>query len=267
MAHTREQRDHLSTPLCGAKKKNGEPCRKFAGEGTDHHGYGKCKYHGGATASHKKHAIALEAKSRMIKLGHPMTDARPHQVLLDLLRQGAGHVAWLNAEVGTLEDLSAHESRVILRLYDEERDRLTRIAKACSQAGVDEAEIHLQQAHAELFVQAIYAAARDIGLDADQLGALGLALRKNLAVLNGDTDAAQREDERLRPRVEAIRTRRAQHEQLRAERAAAERPPADLAYPPEEWIPEDPDPEPVTAPKPSPRRNAPPKSWLPPSGA
>lgn len=34
-------------PLCGAKKKNGEPCRNPAGFKTDHVGEGRCFLHGG----------------------------------------------------------------------------------------------------------------------------------------------------------------------------------------------------------------------------
>jgi rubredoxin len=40
--NTSEQRDHLSTPLCGARKKTGEECRAFAGQGTPHLGVGNC---------------------------------------------------------------------------------------------------------------------------------------------------------------------------------------------------------------------------------
>jgi len=44
--------------LCGIKRLKGEqlPCKKPAGWGTDHVGFGSCKLHGGATPSHTKHA-------------------------------------------------------------------------------------------------------------------------------------------------------------------------------------------------------------------
>ena len=44
--------------LCGIKRLKGEqlPCRRPAGWGTDHAGFGSCKLHGGATPSHTKHA-------------------------------------------------------------------------------------------------------------------------------------------------------------------------------------------------------------------
>ena len=242
MGHTPAQRSQHA--LCGAKKRDGGTCRKFAGEGTDHPGVGVCKYHGGSTRSHRTHAVELEAKQRMVKLGEPVDNARPHQVLLGLLRASAGHVAWLHQEVGTLDDLSAHESRVVLRLYDEERDRLTRIAKSCSEAGVEESHIAFQQAQATTLVQAVVTSAREIGLDRDQLAALGSAMRKNLAQISGDAETAEREAQALQPRVERIQSNR----ERAIERAASRRQPPDLVYPPEEWIPEE---EPEKTPEPA----------------
>jgi hypothetical protein len=193
MPPTREQRDEHA--LCGARKKNGEPCRKFAGEGTDHLGVGRCKYHGGATSSHRKHAVELEARARMVKFGTPLTDAQPHQVLLGMLRASAGHVGWLHQEIAALDDLGTHEAEVLLRVYGEERDRATRIAESCSKAGVEQAEIRFAQMQARSIVSAIRSAAGEVGLRPTQLNALGTAMRKHLAAASGDDEAAEREDE------------------------------------------------------------------------
>ena len=98
MAHTSEQRGNLRTPLCGAKKKNGELCRNFAGEGTEHKGIGTCKFHGGATGTHQKHAQLVEGKRQMVTMGLPI-EVQPHEALLNLLWLSAGHVAWLAKQV------------------------------------------------------------------------------------------------------------------------------------------------------------------------
>lgn len=164
MAHTPQQRE--AHPLCGAKKKNGDTCRAFAGQGTDHRGVGRCKNHGGSTRTHKQHAVVTEAKRRMVKLGEPVPGIQPHQALLALLRATAGHCAWLHREVGGLEDLSSHEGRVIVELYDSERDRLTRIAKACSDVGVADRDIRIHEQEAALFATAVDRAAEAIGMDA-----------------------------------------------------------------------------------------------------
>jgi hypothetical protein len=49
------------TPRCGAATRSGGRCKLAAGQGTDHPGYGSCKYHLGATANGRKHAQELAA--------------------------------------------------------------------------------------------------------------------------------------------------------------------------------------------------------------
>lgn len=182
---TPEQRDKHK--LCGAKKKDGSTCRAFAGQSTDHFGVGPCKYHGGSTSAHRKNALVREAKQRMLTLGEPLDEreAQPHRVLLNLLRATAGHVAWLHTEIAELQDLGTREAEVMLRLYDAERDRATRIAKACSEAGVEEAQILLVQREATLVAQFMEAVFEDLRLTAGQRAAAGPAMRKHLAMLEG----------------------------------------------------------------------------------
>lgn len=40
--------------ICGARTRNGTPCKKKAGWGTDHLGSGRCKFHGGASTGAPK---------------------------------------------------------------------------------------------------------------------------------------------------------------------------------------------------------------------
>jgi hypothetical protein len=182
MAHTPEQRDKHA--LCGAKKKanrGGGTCRKFAGEGTDHPGIGRCAWHGGRSPTHKKHAIVVEAKRQMVKLGVPIEEITAPAALMGLLRATAGHVAWLHAEVGELRDLSDHEAQVIVRLYDQERDRLARIGEACVRAGVAEAQVRVMESQVAVLGEALQRAAHKAGLDHGQVRALGTALRDELS--------------------------------------------------------------------------------------
>src|SRR3954452_755487 len=126
MPHTREQRDRR--PLCGARKKNGQRCRAFAGQGTDHPGTGTCKFHGGSTRTHRQHAVIQESQRRMVKLGLPI-EVHPTQALLSMLHFAAGHVAWLREEIAALDDLSSGEGAALVTLYAEERDRVAKVAK------------------------------------------------------------------------------------------------------------------------------------------
>lgn len=152
MPHTPEQRSKQK--LCGAKKKNGQTCRAFAGQGTEHFGVGRCKWHGGNTPSHKQNAVAVEAKRRMVKLGMPL-EMRPAEALLNLLYMSSGHVAWLAQEVAELPDLGSHEGRVMVELYDGERDRLRKVAEACVAAGAEEREVVFATRTGEVLAEAV----------------------------------------------------------------------------------------------------------------
>ena len=145
MAHTPEMRDQH--PLCGAKKKNGELCRAFAGQGTKHPGIGRCKHHLGNAPNHGKHAVTLEAKRRMVTLGKPVEDITAIGALLSELYASTGHVAWLREQIAdsTPEYLGTIEGQAVVRLYDSERDRKARIAKMAIDAGVEEAAIRVAE--------------------------------------------------------------------------------------------------------------------------
>jgi hypothetical protein len=141
---TPEQRDnHL---LCGAKKKSGEVCRAYAGQGTDHFGIGRCKFHAGSTPTHRQSAAVAEAKQRMVRMGKPIP-VEPHEALLAMLHLASGHVAWLQEEIAGFERLAGDEARLLTTLYGEERDRVARIAKAALEAGVAERQVRLAEGY------------------------------------------------------------------------------------------------------------------------
>jgi hypothetical protein len=178
---TPEQRDQV--PLCGARKKNGELCRAFAGQSTNHSGTGRCKWHGGATPNHDKRAVTLEAKRRMVTLGEPDEDVTALGALLSELYASSGHVAWLRAQIANLtpDDLATIEGQAIIRLYDGERDRRTKIAKMCTEAGVDEAAVRVAEHQVTILGQALARACDSAGVSAPMRQRIGTALRQALA--------------------------------------------------------------------------------------
>src|SRR4051812_36033408 len=54
--------------LCAAKTRRGTPCKRPAGSGTDHVGYGRCRHHGGSTRTHRKSAARQEALAEVQRL-------------------------------------------------------------------------------------------------------------------------------------------------------------------------------------------------------
>jgi hypothetical protein len=184
MAHTPEQRDKAG--ICGAKKKDGSTCRNFAGGGTEHKGYGKCKFHGGNTPNHIKNAIIAEAEAEMVKLGYPI-EVHPLQALLQMLYISYGHVAWLSEEVGKMDDLSSRESLLLLSIYNSERDRTAKVAKACLDSGVAERQIQLAEQYGNLLANMLQAVFDDpeLRMTAKQRAALPAVLPKHLRVIEG----------------------------------------------------------------------------------
>src|SRR4051812_41421164 len=106
MPHTPEQRDRHA--LCGAKKKNGDTCRKFAGEGTNHKGVGRCRYHLGNTKNHEANAVRREAQQRLVAFGEPLP-VEPTEALLTVLHLSAGHLAWVRDSLAALDDKTSFE--------------------------------------------------------------------------------------------------------------------------------------------------------------
>jgi hypothetical protein len=192
MAMTSEERSER--PLCGAKKRNGELCRAYAGQHTDHFGFGKCKYHGGNTPTHKKQAVKLEAERAMAEttMGQAL-DVRPDQALLGVLRATAGHTAWLAAEVANLDGVDGERAPVLLKLYGDERDRLARVAEACLSTGISKVEVEVTQQQTEFIVKVVNCAMSAIGgLSNEQKKEFSKALRREFAAAEAQLEPRKR---------------------------------------------------------------------------
>jgi hypothetical protein len=63
------RRGEYSGPICGARtrapSRRGRPCRKPAGWGTGHLGYGPCRLHGGSTRAHVMKAAVDQIRDEM----------------------------------------------------------------------------------------------------------------------------------------------------------------------------------------------------------
>jgi hypothetical protein len=168
---TPEQRS--THPLCGARKRDGTPCRLYAGQGTSHRGVGTCKLHGGNLPTHEAKALALMHQRDMVKFGQPIPHLKPSQALMGILRATAGHVSYLHTEIQALDDMSSPEASVLLRLYASERDRLTNIAGTCLRAGLSRAQVEVRAAMVDEFVKMVRQACEAAGFDDEMKHELG----------------------------------------------------------------------------------------------
>lgn len=167
---------------CGAKKKNGERCKHDAGYGTDHPGYGPCRYHLGNTeavraASHKARIV----EEMRDNYGEDVAWMEPHEALLEEVRRTAGHVYWLRDKIREMDDSDLwqyskhdeHGSRyyatrsVWLELYQQERAHLVRVSKTAIDAGVAERAVRVAEKQAQLLASAISNILNDLGVSND----------------------------------------------------------------------------------------------------
>lgn len=164
-------------------------CMMRAGEGTNLYGdYGRCHIHAnldsGIVAEQQLRNLEQnlgirQARNVVRALGTPV-DVNPVESLLFLVREAAGNVAFLGARVqdmgydlvgpvysltrdgdpvATSEDLHA-----MVKLYNEERDRLARVSKIALDAGIEERQVRVVEEQAALLVTTIRAVFDNLGL-------------------------------------------------------------------------------------------------------
>jgi methylphosphotriester-DNA--protein-cysteine methyltransferase len=182
-AMTRDERSNQA--LCGARRKNGELCRLFAGQGTSHKGQGRCKLHGGCTPTQEKHVVKMEMQQRMVTYGAPDENVTALDALLSELYASSGHVAWLRRQIADMSQsqIATIEGQALIRLYDGERDRKARIARLAIESGVDEAKVIVMEQQCLLLGEALSRACDTAGLSAPMRRRVGVALRTELAAV------------------------------------------------------------------------------------
>jgi hypothetical protein len=181
MPLTSEERS--TWPLCSAKKRNGELCRAFAGQGTDHPGIGRCKFHLGNTKNHRQQAVVIEAQRRVVQFGEPY-GLEPVEALIWMVQLSAGHVRYLAEELSSMdeEERETLSAQIATRLWNEERDRLARISKAALDSGVQERAIVLAERAGAAIADVLRAIFDDpeLALNSKQRAALGPLLQRHL---------------------------------------------------------------------------------------
>jgi hypothetical protein len=173
---------HNKLPLCGAKKKNGEPCRALAGMGTSHPGIGTCRHHFGNAPNHIKHAIKEEAKKHTRTFGEPKK-ILPGEALLEMLWTAYGQVHWLAGEIDKQKDLATFETRVLVQAHAEERDRVAKIAATALAAGVQERQIRLAEMYGAMIATLITSVLDDMKLTPAQRRHVPSIVRRHLLAL------------------------------------------------------------------------------------
>lgn len=179
-------------PKCSVVYKGRPPCQQPAGWGTDHPGFGPCKHHGGnlrGVADAARSSMIAASAMKIVPFGEAaQTD--PEQALLDLVSQSAALVRFYGQQVNRLADQAPSDSvagtfqrlvqryeeagglfgpiveidkfgtehivgeelRGMVKLWNEERDRLSKFAKLALGAGIERRRVEMAERQGEMLV-------------------------------------------------------------------------------------------------------------------
>lgn len=180
---------------CGAKKRNGLPCGRSAGWGTDHPGHGSCKHHAGSTYQGR-----VGSAGEAIRLTRPLP-ITPSQGLLGVLHLAAGQLAYVNERVSEIEESDMFLAREVdpvtgvakmvphywIEFQLRIQDRVAKYSKLAADVGIAERAQTLREAQTMMMKNLIEAVMGDIGLSPEQKAAVGPSIRKHLTLLQGGT--------------------------------------------------------------------------------
>lgn len=167
-----------------------------------------CHKHGGSAPQVRAKAAARiaehQARYAAEKLAVPI-DTTPEQALIDEVKRAAGMVAFYQARIEeidaddrdslvwgkTKEDMSGefpgptYEAvpNVWLQLWNQERDRLTRVATAAIKAGIEERRVKLAEQEGALVAAVIRRILDQLGLTPEQVALVPVIVPKELRAL------------------------------------------------------------------------------------
>lgn len=183
----------ITGDLCGGKKRQGAgTCTQPAGWGTDHPGFGRCKLHGGSTATGK--AAAAKAEGRWL-LGHLVPDRDPvTDPLAELRSLGAVVMQWMGACQEALETLKDYryeaehggeQLRSEVAMFERSMDRAAAFLATLAKLGLDERQVAVSEAKASMLLRALEAGLADHGITGPQAAAIKQSTGRHLKVLKG----------------------------------------------------------------------------------
>lgn len=189
----------IKANICGAKKRDGRPCKRLAGWGTDHEGSGRCKHHTGSTSIGR-----VAAATERLSMATPVR-VSPGQAMAAVMDLTAGQLLLATQKVAELSDTELF----VKRNYDKAADTwemipnhwvalqrtlqadLAKFAKMAADAGIAERETVMKEAQTRMIATMMEAVFNELGLDPDQREKLGPAIRKQLPLI----EAAGQDDE------------------------------------------------------------------------
>lgn len=208
------------TRYCNAllKDHSGKRCTRTAGWGTEHKGWGTCRYHGGTSPSHNKKAMRdMVIATRGAFFGSPIKQS-PEQVLLDEVYRTNGYVAWINNRISEFDLLEldaegkptpeslelAPDLRYMIKigyspaalhlLHQWERDHLVKVAGACLSAGIAERLVRLEEERGRMVGAAFQQLIDGLELTGEQKARAPMLMRQALMELSAIDTTSEETD-------------------------------------------------------------------------
>src|SRR5205085_374032 len=104
--------------------------------------------------------------------------------LLWTVNLSAGHLEFIRRELASDGEPDTFQREVLLRVYNDERDRLARTAKLAIDAGVAERAVKLAEAYGEMLAQLITGILGDLSLNRRQRAEVPTVLKRHLLAVD-----------------------------------------------------------------------------------
>ena len=150
-------------PICGAVKRNGALCHQQAGYGTDHLGFGTCKFHAGsmpagAAMAARQEALAYIEQKRL--LGEIAEDADPDEVMMQEVARSQAAVEYFDEVVKEMVQEEDHDPagarfQKVVWHWNEQRRLLANVSRLVVQAGIAKRTVEIQELQASAVLAAI----------------------------------------------------------------------------------------------------------------
>lgn len=195
--------------LCGAKTKAGTKCKRRAGAGTDHKGFGKCSSHLGSTRNGQVAAAREEIAEAVASMAGDGVPVDPYEVQERLVWMAWYQVEYCRAKVRALpdEELTGRPLReeplkvgdgqeAVYDFRGEERlnlwvvelhaamERASRISAAAIKAGVEERRVQVVERFGEAISALLNGVLGELNLTPEQRKRAPMIVDRNLELVS-----------------------------------------------------------------------------------
>jgi len=165
-------------PFCGAERRHGNgKCRRDAGAGTDHKGYGRCSWHGGSSPAGSQSAAEQRIEDQAQKLLY-QHDAAPVANPLLALQALAGRALAMEAAIGEAvnrlgsirydTETGGEQLRAEVAVMERAMDRCGKLLTDIARLNIDERLAKIERDKADVIVEAIEIALAAAGIRGQQ---------------------------------------------------------------------------------------------------